>query len=186
MVRRKLPPELENWLYLHYPERSNKELAEELTEMMKRENQKQVERLNLLLEEDFCEGTKKVIMQKIETLMEFKGISEASIKRYARILHCPKKSRKHLVYCNQGKARATNVKRWLNKAENVEHIMEWLRTFELRNNRCCIVEEEGKLKSMKVSINKYNRYEGYERGILLSYEYIPEVRLLRVYASSYR
>lgn len=186
MVKRKLPPELENWLFVHYSDKTNKELAAELTEMLKRENQKQLERLNLLLEEDFCDGTKKVIQRQIDAIMEFKGISESSLKRYACILHCPKKSRRHLVYCNQGKARATNIKRWQKKAEKVEHIMEWLRTFGLKSNRCCIVEDEGKLKTMKVSINKYNRYEGYEQGILLAYEYIPEVCLLRVYATPYR
>ena len=131
MVKRKLPPELENWLFVHYSDKTNKELAAELTEMLKRENQKQLERFNLLLEEDFCDGTKKVIQRQIDAIMEFKGISESSIKRYARILHCPKKSRNHLVYCNQGKARATNIKRWQKKAEKVEHIMEWLRTFGL-------------------------------------------------------
>jgi hypothetical protein len=186
MVKRKLPPELENWLFLHYSDKTNKELAAELNEMLKRENQKQLERLYLLLEEDFCDNTKKVIQRQIDAILEFKGISESSVKRYAHVHHFPKKSRKHIVYCYQGKARATNIKRWLKKAEKVEHIMEWLRTFDLKSNRCCIVEDEGKLKSMKVSINKYNRYEGYEQGILLAYEYIPEVCLLRVYATPYR
>lgn len=185
MANKKMSPELEEWFFLHYSDKTNKELAEELTEKMKRDNQKQLERLRIMLEDDFSDSAKRVIQNEIDAIMNFKGISEASVKRYARMLHCPKKSRKHMAYCNQGKARITNVRRWQQRAEKVEHIMDWLRTFDLKSNRCCIVEDEGKLKSIKVSINKFNRYEGYIRGIFLSFEYIPEVCILRVFAKPY-
>lgn len=185
MVKRKLPPELESWLLLHYPDKTNKELAEELSEMISRDNQTQLERLNILLEEDFSEGTRRVIQKKIEAIQNFKGVSISSIKRYARDLHCQKKTKKHMYSCAKEKARSTNIKRWLKKAEKVEHIAEWLRTFEVRNVRCCIVEDEGKLRSIRSAINKFNRCEGYSQGVFLSSEYISEARLLRVFASSY-
>ena len=113
-------------------------------------------------------------------------ISVSLVKRYARNLHCPRKSRMHLLMCNQEKAKATNIKRWLKKAEKVEHVMEWLRTFDLKDIRYCYVEDESKLKSFRTSINKFNRYEGYERSIFLTSQFIPEISLLRVSAILYR
>ncbi len=186
MARRKLTREQENWLYLYYPNTTNKELAEKLTEMICIDNQKQLKRLKRMLEEDLNEDVRKVINKKIEAIENFNGISEAYIKRFARNLHCPRKSRTHIVACNQQKAKATNIKRWLKKAENVDHIMEWLRTFDEKDVRCCFVDGIGQLKSFRVSINKFNRDEGYNRGVYLSSQYVPEAGLLRVHASLYR
>lgn len=186
MANRKLTPQQENWLYLHFSDKTNRELAEELTEMIRKDNQKQLARLNHLLEEDFSESAKKIILRKIKALEKFKGISVSLVKRYARNLHCPRKSRMHLLMCNQEKAKATNIKRWLKKAEKVEHVMEWLRTFDLKDIRYCYVEDESKLKSFRTSINKFNRYEGYERSIFLTSQFIPEISLLRVSAILYR
>lgn len=186
MARRKLTIELQNWLYLNFPDKTNKELAEELSEMIRKDNQKQLTRLRQLLDEDFSDGARKVIVRKIQDIEKFTGVSESSIKRYARNLHCPRKSRMHLISCNQEKAKATNIKRWLKKAEKVEHIMDWLRTFDEKDVRYCFVDGDGQLKSFRVSINKFNRYEGYERGVFLTSQHIPEVGLLRVIASLYR
>lgn len=186
MARKKLTSEQENWLFMHFPDMTNKELAKELSTMIDKENQKQLARLNRLLEEDFSDGARKVIMRKIAAIEKFKGVSESLIKRYARNLHCPRKSRTHLVICNQEKAKATNLKRWIKKAEKVEHIMDWLRTFEEKDIRYCVIDGDGQLKSFRVSINKFNRYEGYERSVFLTSQFIPEVSLLRVHASLYR
>ena len=90
------------------------------------------------------------------------------------------------MLCNQEKAKATNLKRWLKKAEKVEHIMDWLRTFDDRDVRFCLVDSEGQLKSFRVSINRFNRYEGYNRGVFLTSQFIPEVNLLRVNGNLYR
>lgn len=186
MANRKLTPQQENWLYLHFSDKTNRELAEELTEMIRKDNQKQLARLNHLLEEDFSESAKKIILRKIKTLEKFKGISESSIKRYARKLHCPRKSRMHIMICNQEKAKATNFKRWLKKAERVDQIAEWLRTFDLKDIRYCFIEDEGQLRSFRTSISKFNRFEGYERSIYLTSQYFSEVGLLRVNAVIYR
>ena len=75
MANRKLTPQQENWLYLHFSDKTNRELAEELTEMIRKDNQKQLARLNHLLEEDFSESAKKIILRKIKALEKFKGIS---------------------------------------------------------------------------------------------------------------
>lgn len=186
MAKKKLTSEQENWLFLNFPNKTNKELAEELTEMVRNENQKKLTRLNHFLMEDLDETTKKVFIRKIKAIEKFNGISESLVKRYARELHCPKKSRLHLVTCNQEKARSTNLKRWLKKAEIVDIFAEWLRTFDEKDVRFCFVSSQGQLKSYRVSINKFNRYEGYERCVYLTSNFIPEVNLLRVYASLYR
>jgi hypothetical protein len=186
MARRKLTPEQENWLFLHFPNMTNKELAEKLTEMARKENQKQLTRLQHLLQEDFCLTTKKIISRKIDAINKFTVISEPLVKRYARKLHCPRKSREHLFICNQEKARATNIKRWLNKAEKVEHVMDWLRTLDINDIRYCIIDGDVSLKGFRVSINRFNRYEGYDRSIFVTSNYIPEAKLLRVNANLYR
>lgn len=186
MAKRKLTSEQENWLFLHFPDMTNRELAERLSEMIRSDNQKQLARLKCLLKEDFHDGARRLIERKIEALEKFNGVSVSLVKRYARNLHCPRKSRLHLIACNQEKAKATNIKRWLQKAEKVEHFTEWLRTFEEKDVRCCYVTGESQLKSYRASINKFNRYEGYEMGIYLTSQHIPEVGLLRVRASLYR
>ena len=186
MAKKNLTFEQQNWLFMHFPEMTNRELAEKLTEMVKADNKKQLARLKPLLEENFSEGARKIISKKIEALEKFSGFSEAFVKRYARELKCPPKSRIHLVSCNQQKARATNIKKWQQKAEKVEHIMDWLRTFDEKDIRFCTIEGDGQLKSYRVSINKFTRYEGYDRGVYLTSEFIPEVSLLRVRATLYR
>ena len=186
MANRRLTPEQENWLYLNYPEMTNKELASYLSEWIKKDNQKQLERMKALVEEDFCEGTKKILFKRIEAMEKSKGISVSLIKRYARRLHCRPKSREHIISCNQEKAMATNLKRWQKKAEKVEHIMEWLRTFVEKDVRFCTIDDRNQVKSFQSSINKFNRYEGYDKRIYLTSQYISEARLLRVHATLYR
>ena len=185
MARRKLTTEQENWLYLHYTVMTNKELALYLTKWVENDNKKQLERLNRLLKEDFSEGARKVIVKKIEALEKFNGISVPLIKRYARELHCRPKSREHIVSCNQEKAKSTNIKKWMKKAEKVDNIMEWLRTFEEKDMRYCFVQEE-QVRSFQVSINKFNRNEGYDKGFYLASMYMPDANLLRVHASQYK
>lgn len=185
MARRKLTLEQENWLFLHYTVMTNKELSMYLTQWVENENKKQLERLNRLLKEDFSDGARKVITKKIDALNKFNGISVPLVKRYARELHCRPKTREHIVSCNKEKAKATNIKRWMKKAEKVDNIMEWLRTFDEKDMRVCIMDE-GKVKSFQTSINKFNRDEGYAKGIYLASKYIPDAKLLRVHASSYR
>ena len=186
MASRKLNAEQENWLFFHYPNMKNKDLAEELTAMIRKENAKMLTRYRKLLDEDFNGSTRKIIMRKIYALENFSGISEALVKRYARELHCPPKTREHMISCNQEKAKSTNIKRWLKKAEKVEHIIEWLRSFKEKEIRYCLVDGDGQLKSMRVSINKFNRFEGFEKRVYLTSVFIPEVSLLRVNASLYR
>lgn len=186
MAKRKLTPEQENWLYLHYSQMTNKELAAYLTEWVVKENQKQYERLKMLLEEDFSDGARKIILKKMDAIDKFKGVSVSLVKRYAHLLHCLPKSREHIIACNQEKAKVTNLKRWLKKAEKVEHIMDWLRTFDEKDDRFCFVDDRSQLKSFQVSINKFNREEGYDKQVYLTSRHIPEVNLLRVRASLYR
>lgn len=186
MASRKLSPEQENWLYLNYPKMTNNELASYLAEWIRKDNQKQIERLRFLLNEDFGDGGRKVIERKIQALEKFKGISISLIKRYARELHCCPKTREHIIECNQKKARATNLKRWQDKAEKVEHVAEWLRSFEEKDDRFCIIDDKNHLKAMQVSINRFNQYEGFDKRVYLSANFIPEISLLRVRGSLYR
>ena len=186
MANRKLTLEQQNWLFLHYAEMTNKELASHLTVWIRNDNEKQLERLQMLFKEDFSKGARKVIEKKIEAIGKFKDVSESLVKRYARILHCRPKSREHIISCNQAKAKATNIKRWLDKAEKVEHVMDWLRTFEEKDIRFCIMQDRAQYKSFLASISKFNRYEGYDKGVYLTSQYLSDANLLRVQATLYR
>ena len=159
----RLNPEQENWLFMNYANKTNKELADELSEMVKKKNEKQLVRLNQLLNEDFDPRVKKQIQKNIENIKNSSSVSVPLVKRYARKLH----------------------KRWLDKAEEVDNIMPWLRSFDVHQTRYCKIISEGQLKSIRVSINKFNRFEGYEKGVYLTSQQLPEVGLLRVVSSIY-
>lgn len=185
MALKRLSPEQENWLFMNYANKTNKELAEELSEIVKNKNERQLVRLKEILKEDFDPFVKKQILMDIETLKNSSSVSVAMVKRYARKLNCPRKSRIHMLRCNQEKARKTNHKRWLEKAEEVDNIMLWLRSISAHQTRYCKINSEGQLRCIRASINKYNRYEGYERGIYLTSQLFQEIDLLRVVSSVY-
>ena len=77
MATRKLTSEQENWLFDHYPDMTNKEIAKELTMMVQKDIDRQLKRFRQLLEEDFNGCTKKMILRKIQALEKFSGISES-------------------------------------------------------------------------------------------------------------
>ncbi len=186
MAAKKLSKEQQNWLFMHFPEMTNRELAQRLSEMQDKENKKRLEHLKALLKDDFQYAARKVIQKEMDSIMKFKGISESLVKRYARDMHCPPKSRTHIVACSQERAKITNLKRWVKKAEKVDNIMDWLRNIEEKDVKFCLIENNGKLNSMRVSINKFNQFEGYSKSVYLTSQFIPEISVLRVNGLLYR
>ena len=183
MATKKLSPKEEKWLLTNYPNMSNRELAEQLTKMIEKENKSLLRRLKGLKEEDFSESARKIIKRQICSLENFSGISEALVKKYARALNCPRKTRKHLVICNQKKAQATNIKRWKKKAEKVKKVSDWLHSFGEKEIRYCFIEGNEQLQQFQEAINKYNQNEGSLLNMSLSSSFIPEVSVLRVRSS---
>ena len=174
------------WLYDNFSSKSNQELADILTDMVRKENEIQISRLETILKNVTQKSVIKAIESELEWRKAFNGLSASYIKHAGMRLKCSKKSFEYVSSTNREKAKATNIKRWLKKAEKVEHVVEWLRSFKEKDIRFCIIEGDGHLKSMRVSINKFNRYEGYNRRIYLTSQFIPEVCLLRVNASLFR
>ena len=186
MARCYLNRKQEMWLYDNFSSKSNQELADILTDMVRKENEIQISRLEAILKNVTQKSVIKAIESELEWRKAFNGLSASYIKHAGMRLKCSKKSFEYVSSTNREKAKATNIKRWLKKAEKVEHVVEWLRSFKEKDIRFCIIEGDGHLKSMRVSINKFNRYEGYNRRIYLTSQFIPEVCLLRVNASLFR
>lgn len=94
MARRILTPEQESWLFRHFPNMTNKELAEKLTDMLREENQRQ-----LAQAEHFTfhrvsglEGFEEVL-HNIQTCTTFVAVSDIS-QGYTELNNTPYHARK--------------------------------------------------------------------------------------------
>ena len=72
---------------------SNKELAEELSQMVIEENEKTIERLENLLPDVTYQPTRKAVEHQIGKMKSFRGLSEAYIRHVATRLQCKPKSK---------------------------------------------------------------------------------------------
>mgnify|MGYP003296819956 CR=1 FL=1 len=112
----------------------------------------------------------------------FEELSEAYVKHYATRLHCPSKSKALISYSSRKKAWATNVKKWEQKARNVDNIAEYIRSMRVREIRICRVNSDIQVCSYRNAISKFNQNEGYDAGIFLTSQYIKEAKLMRIEA----
>ena len=177
-----LTDEMLDWLYNNYPTMTNDHLADELSEMIRKENEKEIPRLNVLLESVTMPSVRRSIENEIERRRKFKQISVATVKRAAASIRCPHKSFVHVASVNRNKARKTNLKRWQEKAQVVEDTAQWFRTFRCREIRICQIQSDKELKSFRNALLYFNHSASETYGYRLSSEYHKEVRLLRVVA----
>ena len=185
MKKEFLTDEMLSWLYANYPTMTNEHLAIELSEMIKKENEKEVPRLIVLLDSVTMPSVRRSIKNEIERRKNFKQISIATDKRKAASIQCPRKSFVHVAAVNRKKARTTNLKRWKNKAQIVEDAAKWLRSFRCREVRICHIESDKELKSMRNALLYFNHSASGTYGYHLSSEYYKEAQLLRVVALPY-
>ena len=159
MARSYLTTKHEMWLCDNFASKSNQELAVLLTEMVQKDNEKHISRLESIL----------------------KDVTE--IKHAGIRMKCCKKSFEYLSSSNREKAHATNIKRWLKAARVVENPNEWLTSFQLNEKRTCLIHDSDELKKFRNAIFYFNRNNSEEFGFFFSSNYISEVNLLRVVAT---
>lgn len=182
MAKKLLNSAQEEWLKKNYHIMSNKELAEELSQMVIEENEKTIERLENLLPDVTYQPTRKAVEHQIGKMKSFRGLSEAYIRHVATRLQCKPKSKALISQYGKEKAHETNIKKWLKKAKKVENIAAYLRTMRVREIRICIVDSEAYLNTFRNAVYRFNQGEGLASGIEIYYEHIAEANLLRLVA----
>lgn len=138
MARKILSNQQESWLFEHYPNMSNEDLAKELTLIIRAQNIKDVEQLESALQKLPDINAKKAILKTIKEKKQFKDLSVSFIKKNAIRLGCPKKSFAHISSMNRKKIMTKFMKDWLDKAEQVSSPFQWFRTFKV-NDRAYVI-----------------------------------------------
>lgn len=173
----------ENWLYENYRDFSNEYLAEKLTEMVRADNKKDIERLTALLPNVTDARIKKEIERNLASLKMFDHLTAEYVRRYARKLGCPKKSMKLKSETARQKALATNIKKWQAKAKAVSSPIEWFRSFYVNEVKICTITNKRELNSIRAAMSAWNRQEGFPKGIYLMSKFFESANLLRVQAT---
>ena len=157
---------------------TNEDLASELSEMIKKENEKEIPRLYSLFESVTMPSVRRSIDNEIMRCQSFKKISVATVKRAASSIRCPRKSYMHVAENNRSKARKTNLKRWLSKAKVITDVAPRIRSFRCREIRICKVSSDKVQKSVRNAILYFNHSAAPQYGYQLSTEYFKEAQLL--------
>lgn len=181
-MRKLLNNEQENWLYANYPDKTNKELADILTEMVRQENLRQIERLEGVLRGLTDKVLINEIKKRIASYNMFRGISVDYVKKQSQILKCPPKSASLISETSRKRAEETNIKLWKTKAENVTSHIIWFRSFNIHDTKVCNVKGDKDMKSIRTAMSRWNRLEGYDKGIFLESSYVKKANLLIVKA----
>ena len=180
-----LNDEMQNWLYANFASMTNENLVIQLSEMIKKENEKEIPRLKSLLGSITMPAIRRSVEKEIARRTKFTHISISTVKRAAADLKCPPKSYTHKAAENRRKARQTNIKRWKEKAQQVDDIPSWLRSFRPREVRICIIRSDKELKSIRNAITYFNHSAAEQFGYYFTTEHIKEASLFRVRATPY-
>ena len=184
MPRSYLNDNHKNWLRANYHCYENSELADKLTDMVRENNEKEISRLEKMMDNVTDRRVRHSMSNEIIWRRKFKGVTIDFVKHVAMRLRCPAKSAELIASSNRRKARNTNIKRWQNMAVHVDNPAEWLREFRVSEQRICFISNKDELKKIRNTITYFNRSEGYERGIRFSAEYIREAGVMRIIAFS--
>ena len=180
MARCYLNRKQEMWLYDNFSSKSNQELADILTDMVRKENEIQISRLETILKNVTQKSVIKAIESELEWRKAFNGLSASYIKHAGMRLKCSKKSFEYVSSANREKAKATNIKRWLKIARSIENPPEWLMSFKKGETRICLLHNESDLRKIRNAIFYFNRNNSNTSGYFFSSNHIPEANLLRV------
>lgn len=125
------------WLYDIYPNKSNKELAVQLTSIISKENRQQLERLYRMRPLITQTTLRQTLERQIAWRERFTKVTENMVKKAAMRLAGLRKSPLFLSSANRNKARTTNVRKWKQQAKPVDNADKWLRSFRCREVRIC-------------------------------------------------
>lgn len=170
----------QSWLYSNYPNKSNEELAALLTEMVGKDNETEIQRLNKQLEFVTQPTLRRKIQETIRWRSEFKPFTPKFITRVARRIGAPHKNVRLVAEANRQKARNTNIKRWENMAQHVKEPFAWLRSFTGTETRIVHISSPKEKRRIQDALSAYNRSEGLRTGIVFVSEQIKGTALLRV------
>ena len=186
MGKKILNRSMENWLYDHFSSMTNKELADHLNKELRKENAKQEKELIEILKKITHPDTRKAVLNSLEQLQRFKDIDESFIRHVAKRLKCPPKSPQHISDCNRQKAITTKRKIWQERAEYTDSLMSWFRSFRVREVKYFKARNEHDIRTMRSSINIWNKAEGELRDMSLTSRADKEILVIRVEAKPYR
>lgn len=172
----------ENWLYENYRDYSNEYLAEKLTEMVRADNKKEINRLDALLPNVTDARIRKGLERHLASLKMFDRLTPEYVRRYARKLGCPRKTMLLKSETARQRAFETNLKKWRSKAKAVPSPIEWFRSFHMNEIKICLVESKRELNSIRAAMSAWNRQEGFAKGIFLMSRYYETAGLMRVQA----
>ena len=183
MARSYLTTKHEMWLCDNFASKSNQELAVLLTEMVEKDNEKNISRLESILKDVTEKNVIRSIEKELEWRKRFKGFSATYIKHAGMRMKCCKKSFEYLSSSNREKAHATNIKRWLKAARIIDNPTEWLTNFKENEKRTCLIRNNDELRKFRNAIFYFNRNNSDDFGFFFSSNFISEVNLLRVIAT---
>lgn len=171
-----------NWLYANYANKSNEELASLLTEMVREENEKEVQHLKGQLEFVTQPGLRKRIEETIRWRESFTALSPRFVGRLARRLEAPKKNVRVVSESNRARLFPTNIKRWEKQAQTVKEPFAWLRSFYVNEVRIVRISSQKEKKRVQDAITNYNRTESIRTGLVIASEHVKGTSFLRVVA----
>lgn len=179
-----LNTEQENWLYLHYPDMSNADLAEHLTCMVKEDNAKTISKLESLLNSMTDARAIRDMKRTIARLASFDKITPNYVRAHARKLHCPRKNIGLISESARAKAYARHYERWKSLAKEIDMpAMKFFRSLKLHETRVVRFESMKKLENFRSYMCNWNKEEGFFNGILIVSTHIPDTTILRFEAT---
>ncbi|MBP5346045.1 MAG: hypothetical protein J6Y99_07510 [Bacteroidales bacterium] len=181
-----LTKNLENWLYLNYSTMPNEQIAQELSEKIRAQNKETVAELRRVLPFLSSIHARRDALKRIERLEEFTSLSVDFVKKNAKRLKCPKKSRAYISDINRKRITQKILRDWESKAEYAPQPFAWFRTFQLNNIYYAKFDTVQQLMSFKSSLCNFNRSEGPERGMYLMSDYYKENLIARIDVCPFR
>ena len=180
MARSFLTTRHERWLFENFKIKTNQELADILTEMVAKDNEDKICKLEAIIKDVTQKSIIKSIQSELRWRKSFKGFTASYIKHAALRLKCGRKSFELVSVKNREKAQVTNIKRWSKIAIVVDAPATWLTTFRRKEVRICQLHDKDELKRFRNAIFYFNRNNSNESGYFFSSNHISEANLLRV------
>lgn len=175
-----LGKEHEYWLKENYTRYENPVLAEMLTEMVRRSNEKEHEELVKMLPSLSDEKLKEDVSKRILFLRNPVTITVANVKVAARRLHCPKKNLAVLSKVNRRSAQTRHIRRWVQLAVYVDKPIAWFRTLKLGKTYIAKFTGVKKMKNFLDYLIAWNRDEGIPKNIVLKAEPFKAELIVRI------
>lgn len=171
------------WLFENYSDSSNQQLAEELTRMVRSENDEIIKALSRLIDSEQNKTKREAYRKEIIWRKSFKEITPNCVKKSAYRLFNLNKSTQYIQNSNNEKAQKSRVNRLIKKAEIVKDPLIWLKSFKQNEVRICIVDGSGDIRKIRNAISHYNRVFEQEYGIHFYSETIKGTKLMKVIAN---